>query len=214
MKYILIPLLSIGLLAPVLADDQATQPESAAAPALERITWEINSCVRPETSDPCDKPSELRENDRMYLRRTFGNQMLLVTVQNSGDKITTPVVHVFSAYLEHEETIDNRRLLRVQFDDEQRDGSLIPKRLTIQHLRPRNQQDDGQKCRQLLSELSEGNLTGTPASICDTASNRDLVHWSICTLDTQNNKCAPLAADQPSTRSPPDDGQGTGSGDN
>ena len=215
MKYILIPLLSIGLLAPVLADDQATPPEAAAAPALDRITWKINACVKPDSKDPCDKPSELREDDRMYLRRTFGNQMLLVTVQNSGDKDTPkPVVNALSAYLEHEEIIDNRRLLRVQFLDEKKDGSLIPKRLTIQHLRAKNQEGDGQKCRQLLSALSAGHLDGAPGSICDTDVERDVVHWSICTLDTHNNECPPPPAEQAIALSPPDDGQGTGSGEN
>ena len=227
MKQLLIVPLAMALAAWAFADPQVETESSTEAnkdSRLLRMTWEVNSCVAAanDTSgrpQECFKPAEFRHGDRLYLREAATGQC-----RSDSENTQRPVVLSFVQ--------DNNRELNIFFGcivSESQDsglGELViefiddplgveqrkMKTLTIQHVRVAGERSSLEACKRRLGELSNGRLNELAEGACLTRPHSPLMHWKIatrCLLAPGSNECDP---DETSPRSPPEDGQGTGSG--
>ena len=223
MKYVLIFVLATTCSLLAFADQQADSQQMAAPTSdsrLLRMTWEVSSCVLPE-DDPsgqpleCSRPAELQRGDRLYLREsTTGNcraglhPVVLSFVQDNNQEM-----NIFFGCIVTDKEDSGRRELAIEFiDDPLGANERHMKTLTIQHVRVAGDQSGLDACKHRVNALSSNRLQRFAEEACLFRPNDSMVHWHLgtnCTLPPGKDECDP---DQISSRSPPDDGQGTASG--
>ncbi len=216
MKRVSIFLLATAFSVSVYASQQAgsepsTEPDNG--PQLLRMTWEVNSCLSADTSRECFSPTEFRLGDRLHLREAeTGNcsdprsPVVLSFVQDNNR-----VVNIFFGCIVSDELSTTGRKLEIAFvDDPPGTGEGTTKMLTIQHVRVAGSDPNLGDCKQLLDGLSDSRLNNQAERVCLSRPFASLVHWKIkaeCDADSDDCNGGPIGP-----FSPPDDGQGTASG--
>ena len=222
--------LAMGLAATALGSQQADN-QPTASPAndsrLLRMTWEVNSCVSP-TDDPtsppqeCFRPAEFRQGDRLYLRETPAGEcmpdgngrqrpVVLSFVQDNSRTINS----FFGCIVSDQPNDAGSKLAIVFIDDPLGQEERRRKTLTIQHVRVAGNDSEFQTCLDRLGIMSDNRLSTVATRVCKANPFSSLVHWNIntnCVLEMDSDECVETEGDQVFTLSPPDDGQGTASG--
>jgi hypothetical protein len=230
MKFFSILVLAMGLAVSACAEQAGGGEQSeeekqqslpvTGPPSLLRVTWEGNSCVLPNSSTECWKPEEFRRGDRVYLREipsgecVFPNANGKTPVSLSFVQDNGRVMNAFFGCIDVDRQTEFGRLLEIDFIDDPVNSTIRAKKsLVIQHVRVSGDGTADSACSQRLAALSSGNLNAEASRVCNAQRYSTLVHWRIsttCELEADSNQCK-----QPSNgvaMGHPDDGQGTGSG--
>jgi hypothetical protein len=210
MKFPSILILAMGLAVSACAE----QPNGGAqlvSPELDRATWIVNSCVAGDSDDKCTDARNLLNGDLFQVRisgKDPGDGAVFVTVQDNHSAIGTFVGHVVS-----HQSNDGIEELVIAYLDDPPGERPVNKQLTIQSLRLPNEADSAceDRVRGLAGNKLDKFLNQTNESVCAAARYPTLVYWSICSV-VSDGECRRLTRDQFRIMSPPDDGQGTGSG--
>ncbi|TVQ33494.1 MAG: hypothetical protein EA370_11715 [Wenzhouxiangella sp.] len=218
MKHFSIFLVAAAFAASAWSSEQDDSSESGLAAndsRLLRMTWEVNSCLSAGTTQECFSPAAFRLGDRLHIRAAeTGNcsdrrqPVVLSFVQDNNR-----VMNIFFGCIVSDESDAAGRKLEIAFvDDPPGTGEGTPKMLTVQHVRVAGDDTNLDVCKQRLSDMSKRRLNNQAERLCRSRPYASLIHWSIST------RCVPEAGSvecnggQVRPAGPPEDGQGTGSG--
>ena len=192
--------LAMGLAVTAFAEPSTGETQTA-PPSLDRVTWVVNSCLEAESTRACRAPTYLREDDLLHLRRLGDEGVAIATLQSNGSEL-----HIFDGKIHAEDEVHGLPRWFVYFTDDPVDKEPVEKLLTVQKLRTEGEIISDATCQQRLAEASNGGLIGEVAeTVCDSSSFPNLVHWRVCVRGDRSDGCR-------ADKGPPDDGQGTASG--
>ena len=201
--------LAMGLAVTAFAEPSTGETQTA-PPSLDRVTWVVNSCVIGDTNNLCPNDSEsgLRPESLFQIRLhgyETGDLAVFVAVLNGSSD-----VHTFFGSVKSYRADEGLESVVVAFSDDPPGQTPVDKQLTIRRARLPDSKDSD--CIENLLQFSDSKLESLAKSVCDGANYPELVYWSICSVDSNSGQCRRLRSDDISIMSPPDDGQGTASG--
>ncbi|MCH8477931.1 MAG: hypothetical protein LAT56_08305 [Wenzhouxiangella sp.] len=223
MKHASIFLLAMAFAVVAYSSQQAgsepsTEPDNG--PQLLRMTWEVNSCLSPPKNhyDPpqeCFQAAEFRQGDRLHVRQAATGDcqadqrpVVLSFVQDNNR-----VMNIFFGCIVSDVSNDAGRRLAIEFvDDPPGSNEVTMKTLTVQHVRVAGDDTNLDVCKQRLSDMSNRRLNNQAERLCRSRPYASLIHWSISTRCVPEAGSGECNGDQARVLSPPEDGQGTGSG--
>ncbi len=236
MKAYLMFVLGMGISMAALAEPSeeaspmgdAGQLLSGTMPELLRMAWENNSCEDSKWVKECWRPADFREGDRISIReipRPAANAdgprlVALSFVQNNGRYLNTffGVIDDGGQTIaddEHSQTSMGPLLVIHYLDDPPNEDRRALKTLSVQQIRGRSVPASDRDCELYLQRQSNGYLKEEAVRVCNSQLYPDLLHWKIvtrCEIDPDSGQCRVDADGKVVFLVPPNDGQGTGSG--
>jgi len=190
-------------------DPSATKPASSPPPSLDRTTISVNSCKQAGSNTNCQGSKFLRKGSLFYLRQAQGRDVSLITA-NLIDSANQPPSHAINVFggeiVKADPSAPQGPMMTVEFLDDPIGQAGRMKLLVLHQVQWDDDQQGIEVCQQRLEALSASSIDNT-ATLCNRQEARSgLVHWRICSQYSAQHECLPA-----STRSPPEDGQGTGS---